>query len=382
MMLNPAPIRIRVRVSLLAVCAVAGLLAAAKVEGRPGRSKDAPNAYHVFGAGWTADSLANLEIGRFQGRMVSYRFRAARSGPVRSVRVYFIFRKLCDGCYANGDGGKIRIEITEDDGTANHQPSNKVLASALVKDPLKEWNRLVEFESPAHLERERLYHIVFSNLVADARQNYVSIDDLYTTEQGNDLQPSAQASDLAVLLKSAEGAGWQVKIQHVPIISINYQDGYQQGQGYMDVKHNAVVVKDGEAARESFEFHAPDRAFEKIAVRVEPMNGRGRVRVDIEIDNGKVLRSTEIDFNTPANQPTWETWRLTPPLTLKEDTRYSLVLTAEGGAAFQLSPLQKGKQYGFDVDSLLGAGYCEIKTGSSWTGCLSRRDLDLPFYFE
>jgi hypothetical protein len=106
----------------------------------------------TFGAGWTAESLANLEIGMNPGRSVSYRFRADHDGAASAVRVFFVFRTICSkGCYAAGDGGAIRVEIRADNGTANHLPASTVLDAALVADPLAQWNRLVQFPQAAPL---------------------------------------------------------------------------------------------------------------------------------------------------------------------------------------------------------------------------------------
>lgn len=70
---------------------------------QPKPEKQPPQS-EIFGVGWTADSLANIEIGRFPGRSASYRFRAKHGGRVGKLRVFFIFRKVCPGCYANGNG--------------------------------------------------------------------------------------------------------------------------------------------------------------------------------------------------------------------------------------------------------------------------------------
>jgi hypothetical protein len=338
--------------------------------------------YSVFGVGWTADSLANLEVGRFAGRMVSYRFRAARDGAVSTIRVFFIFRKLCDGCYANGNGGSVNIDVVSDDGSANHFPSRNVLGSVLVRDPLTEWNRLLRFPKPVKLESGKLYHIVFSNPTADPQHNYVSVDDLYTTFQGSGLQPSGAASELAVLLKSTAKSGWELKPQHVPIVSINYDDGYQQGQGYMDVKHNGIVVNPGESVREVFRISGADRAFKTLAVRLEPMGDQGNVQVKVENESGEDLQASSLNLSNATSSALWKTVDFPKALSLSKGSQYSVVLSAENGARFRISPLQKGKQYGFNVDSLFASGRCEVRFWPIWIGCLGRYDLDLPFYFR
>ncbi len=336
----------------------------------------------VFGAGWTADSLANLEIGRFSGRTVSYRFLAMHSGSVSSVRVFFVFRTICDGCYANGNGGNVTVELKEDDGSSRHVPGSRVLARALVQDPMKQWNRVVELDRPATLQSGKVYHIVFSNPLPSATRNYVSIDDLYTRVEGGDLQPSGEASQLAVLFKTSGAAEWEVKKQHVPILSVNFDDGYRQGQGYIDVKRNAVVVAEGQAARESFTFLYPDRSFRRAAVRVQPTASKGQIELQVSDSEGHILASHQFLINTVADAPTWEIAEFSPPVLFKRLGRYSVTVIPQKGAGFTITPLQKGSTYGFDPDTLFTAGHCETKLATVWIDCLERSDLDIPFYLQ
>lgn len=335
----------------------------------------------VFGVGWTADSLANLEIGRFPGRTVSYRFRATHTGTVSSIRVYFIFRKFCDGCYANGDGGQVAIQFSKDDDSSLHLPGT-VMSSALVTDPTKEWNRLVKLDRPVNLQAGKIYHIVFSNPLTTATKNYVSIDDLFTREPGPGLQPSAQASDLAVLFKSTGKSDWELKEQHVPIVAILFDDGYQQGQGYIDVKHNVVVLSSGQTARESFEFPGPDQTLKRLAVRLQPTNGKGKVTIEFRGPGGQLLAFRDVVVKDVPRLPQWETLEFASPITLKKLGKYDLVIAAKDGAELTVVPLQKGTEYGFNPDTLFKAGHCEIRLTSQWSGCGNRPDLDIPFYLQ
>lgn len=129
----------------------------------------------TYGCAWNADGLANLEIGKYPGRTVSYRFRAEHSVTADKVMVYLVYSTG----YGKGDGGRILLELQSDDGTSNHYPSGTVLASAIVTDPKTQWNRLFVFDKPTVLESGRLYHLVFSNVGSDPVHNYVSIDNLF-----------------------------------------------------------------------------------------------------------------------------------------------------------------------------------------------------------
>ena len=335
----------------------------------------------VFGVGWTVDSLANLEVGRFRGRSVSYRFRAERAGTVSKLRVFFIFRKIGPGEYADGNGGTILIEVVNDDGSAAHLPSREVLASTLVTNPLLQWNREVEFTAPAHLQAGKLYHIVFSNTCPDPVKNYVSVDDLYTTAAGKDLQPSAISSGLTVLFKSTASAGWEEKYQHAPIIAVLYDDGFRQGQGYIDVKHNGLRVEAPDSVREVFTVPETDRRITQLAVRFQPASAHGRVKVTIATESGEALKTALMDWDEPASAYSWKALQL-GTMTLAKNARYTMTLEPETGSSLLISPLQKGAQYGFEVDTLFTEGRCETRSGGQWTGCLQRSDLDIPFYLQ
>ena len=73
--------RVFPRISLRAISAIM-LLIAFWAFSRDGSSQEGSSRHNsrmsrpdTFGAGWTAESLANLEIGMRPGRCVSYRFR-------------------------------------------------------------------------------------------------------------------------------------------------------------------------------------------------------------------------------------------------------------------------------------------------------------------
>ena len=368
--------------AVLGIYVLALLLAGASGLSSQSKSEKLATGTEVFGVGWTADSLSNVEVGRFPGRSVSYRFRAKHSGSITTLRVYFIFRKLCPGCYANGDGGKVSIQLFSDDGTPSHFPSRNMLGSAVVDDPMLQWNREVHLERPVSVRSGELYHIVFSNSSSDPVLNYTSVDDLYTTSVGSGLQPSSSGSDLAVLFKPNGTSPWRLLPQHVPILSIYYDDGYRQGQGYMDVQRDRVVVNDGDAVRELFTVQDTDHRVTSLAVRIDQLTNQGRLTVVVADHSGQPLETATFNLEEDPGSGGWKEYSWQQPLTLKKGDQYSVVLRAEEGSRFRVSPLQKGTQYGFEVDTLFTEGHCEVKTGPLWTECLLRHDLDIPFYFR
>ncbi len=337
----------------------------------------------TFGAGWTAESLANLEIGMNPGRSVSYRFRADHDGAASAVRVFFVFRTICrKGCYAAGDGGVIRVEIREDDGTANHLPTDAVLASALVSNPLAQWNRLVQFPHAATLWAGNLYHFVFTNISEGETANFVSIDDLYTASDGTELQPAACETDLAVLLRVNGAAAWKTRPRHLPIFSLDYDDGFRQGQAHMDVKQAGIAVAPGSSVREVFTVQDATHLVALAGVRVKPLTSAGRLRVMLVDPSGQTIESTTVSPIVPPGQSAWISLPFSSLRSLTKGATYALVLVSEEGGQCLIQPLQNGAQYGFEAESPFTGNHCEVNTGQGWKGCLNRSDLDIPFFFR
>ncbi len=227
-----------------------------------------------------------------------------------------------------------------------------------------------------------LYHIVFSNIAPDPVGNYVSVDDLYTSTAGAGLQPSAVASEMSVLLKSYDKAPWQLKEQHVPIFCLRYDDGHQQGQGYMDVKASGVMVEDGMAVREVFTVGNYDRSVSSLAVRIVRLSEMGRLKVVVRNGSDEPMKTLSTNLSGPGGLAGWVQFSLEQPLTLIKATRYSVELIPEDGASFRVLPLQQGGQYGFAVYSPFVESHCEARVNIAWTGCMQRKDLDIPFYFR
>ncbi len=334
----------------------------------------------TFGAGWTADGLANLEIGRFVGRTISYRFLSDHTGTFSALELYFVFRTICDGCYADGDGGIIQIQIHTDDGTSAHLPSSTILGSTIVQNPFLQWNRLVSFAPSVPLNAGSLYHIVFTNLSSDPVHNYVSINDVYTSVSGFNLQPVTTDTNLAVLLKN-QGSPWQLNTNHVPIFSLHFDDGFRQGQGYIDVKHNSMQVSGTTQVAEVFTVKDTNHTVSQLSVRLDPLSYTGNVQVVLANALGQPLETGSFAFSA-ANQYSyaWMTYSF-PKITLTLGSTYYIVLSAQNGGQFELSPMEQGAYYGFLTETFF-ASECEVPSGAIWVGCLGQTNLDLPFYFR
>lgn len=334
----------------------------------------------TFGPGWVADSLANYEIGRFTGRLASYRFRADHTGTFKSIEVYFAFQSLCDGCYANGNGGIIQVQVQTDDGTASHLPSGVVLGTAVITDPMKQWNRVVTLDTTVNAQSGTLYHIVFTNLSPDPVHNYTSIDTLYNAAGGTDSQPAAYTADLAVLTQADANHPLQVDTCRVPIFTVTYDDGYHQGQFYIDVRKNTVVGATGFPVSEAFIVKDAKHVVSSLSIRLSPMVAAGKISVAVANNTNQILALGTIDLtNAIPNVYNWYTIAF-PQISLFRGA-YTIVMQPSNGAQFYISPIQQGTLYGFQWETIY-TGQCQVMSSSKWSGCLGRTDLDIPFYFR
>ena len=335
----------------------------------------------TFGAGWTGDSLSNVEIGRFMGRTVSYRFRANHTGTFSAVELYLIFRTICDGCYANGDGGIIQVQIQTDDGTANHLPAGILLGTAIISNPMLQWNRVVTFDQSVAVQENTLYHMVFTNLSSDPVHNYVSINNLYNVAGGSDSQPSANTVDLAALIKPDSNHPMQVNTHLVPIFSLLFDDSYRQGQIYMDVRPNSLLGASSTQIAEEFLVNDANHTVSSLSVRLSPLVTQGDIRVTVLDSSNQMLASGVIDLtHVLSNGYNWYTVSF-PSISLVKGAGYSVVMTAENGAQYYIAPMQQGMTYNFQWERRY-AGECEVLSAGQWKGCLGRTDLDIPFYFR
>ena len=363
-----------------------------------GRIVDTFDAYAVhlyrlipdtYGCPWNADGLANLEIGKQQGRRISFRFRAEHSGELESAALYLVFRALG---YYHGDGGQVLLELQTDDGTPEHRPSGTVVASSLVQDPMAKWNRTFTFDKPPRLIKGELYHIVLSNPAPDPVQNYVSVDCLHNSRRTPHVQPGVADTDLAVLWKQSGEAEWSASRGHTPIFVLKYATGAVQGQGYTDALAQSGVCRiTGDAkVRETIDVSGSSRRVGSLWVRLRRQGLPGPLTLALQQADGSLIESTSIPAGAISEDYSWIGCKLRSNPALKSGGGYVVELSASGpeadpaGGAYETFPLQEGGQYGFGCPGVFTDGSFQFTTdGLEWQypRGAGRTDFDLQFYF-
>lgn len=339
----------------------------------------------VYGCPWNADSLGNLQIGKAIGRRISYRFRAATNKDLASVRVYLIFRTDVRE-YGRGNGGQVRLELQSDDDTDSHHPSGKTLAETLVIDPMKQERegrisyRLFTFSHPVRLEAKHLYHLVFSNPAPDPVNNYVSIDDLYSTVRKPQVQPGISDTDLAVIYQYSARDSWAINYAHTPIFCLYFTDGTYGGQAYINARSQSLLcrIAGPNQVREVFTVSGSDRNVTHVRVRLRKCGQSGNLTLQLHEDR-HVMETVILSTSAVGGNFDWAVFRFTTTHLLKAGHSYTLLLTAPDGDAYEIYPLQKGTKNGFLSPLLFNDGHFEYTTGGAWQD--ERKGCDLQFYF-
>jgi hypothetical protein len=324
-----------------------------------------------YGSGFSADSLANTVVGGPSGNVVSYRFQARYTTPLRAFRVFFIWSATHSG-YGAGVGGVMRADLMADDGTAAHLPKGPVLASTTYGPVIthQDFYPEIRFPQPVALKGGGLYHLVFTDVDADPVANYVSLDTLYTDAQTAPMQPVIADAAFAVLFRTASGP-WTLRQGYTPTLELDFDTG-SQGNGYMEVwSTNPKTISGRASVRESFKVTGPTRVFSTVLVRVKRVAGSGPIALRLEEANGAVVAETEVGGGTvPSGVSTWLTAHFPVSYALHTGIAYRLVLSCDAGTVYSAFPIRKGLDKGFSTSTVFPDGHAEFTTTApdGWAG--------------
>ena len=342
-----------------------------------------------YGSGLGSDGLANTVIGVQWGNIVSYRFRAGHSGALQQIHVYLIQNHVG---YSFGTGGQIQVTVNADDGTSAHNPSSTVLATYLLSNPLAAtpsiYFPIFVFSAPPTLVQGQLYHIVFTNVDPNPVSNYLSIDALYYANPSTPAQPTISDLDFAELLGDPSGS-WTPRKGYTPILQLDYQDGWTELNGYMEVWVGVPQNISGTSqVRETITVTGAQKTVSSASIRVARTSGTDPLIVRLENGDGTVIEQGEIPAaSIPVSSYAWATVNFSAGHTLLAGQTYHLQLGAASTSTYQAYPIRKGVAYGFQNTTYFPDGYAQFNQGGSWVGwtqwgVTNRTDGDLQFYFN
>src|SRR3984893_7565481 len=263
-----------------------------------------------YGPGLGSDGLANTIVGGPWGNIVSYRFRAAHTGLLQQIHVYLIPNHTG---YSAGTGGKLQVTVNADDGTPAHNPSSTVLASYLLSNPLAAtpsiYFPIFVFPAPATLLQGQLYHIVFTNVDPNPTTNYLSVNALYYENPSTPAQPTISDMDAAVLLGGPSGM-WTPRKGYTPILQLDYQDGWTEFIGYMEVWVGVPQSISGASeVRETITVTGAQKTVSSASIRVARTSGNDPLIVLLENGDGTVIEQGEIPAALiPITSPVSYVW--------------------------------------------------------------------------
>ena len=345
------------------------------------------------------DSLANLVVGVEAGlaRVVSQRFRAPSSDHVSTVKAYFISSGDRPG-YSLGNGGKIRVSIYPDDGSAAHRPD-------LGKSPLAQGIHIpqlangqpaggffpeVQLNSSLPLQSGTLYHILYENIDTNPAANYVSVNNSLTWSENGRPARWAHPHDLAVLLGmrpvgSSQGYDWDEYSTgtsdrsdpfEIPIFQVTLASGAIFGNSDMEtgnVDYRHWRVKADRPIRERIK-PAADRIVSGLSVMTAASQG-GSLKWEIK-EGSTVLVEGLINQSTPNFSSTsfwsaggrfkWYDVALPRNVTLRAGGTYDLVFTPMGGSEWVFADERNGADYGFQWPASFNESQAQHLASGSW----------------
>jgi hypothetical protein len=348
-----------------------------------------------YGSGLGSDSLGNTTIGPNQNEL-SYRIRVQHTGYISAVQPYLIMDHTG---YWGGTSGSILVSIQTDDGTSSHNPSGQILTSSLLNDPdavptPTRYFPTFTFPAPAAVTAGELYHVVFQNMDPNPTVNYVSVDALYQAAAPTPAQPTMSDTDCAVLLYanySVVGTMWKPRQGYTPILQMDFEDGFTEGFGYMEVWVGAPEPISGTASvRETFTVSGAPKTVSSMAVRVARTSGSDPLTMRLETGAGTLIEqgpvaAASVPIGTSATYY-WVSYQFANPHTLATGQSYHLVLQSPATSVYQAYPIRKGLAYGYNTTTYFPDGYAQFLQSGTWVGwtqwgVTDRTDGDLQFYF-
>jgi hypothetical protein len=334
-------------------------------------------AQSYYGTYYAANSLSNIQVGKYPNQEVDIRFLAEHTGYVERIRL-FIAR---GPGYSDGTGGQLKISLETDDGTILHRPSGNILASYLDLNPLINGthNVVYTFNNPAKLTAGKLYHIHFTNPDSNPMNNWVSINFIYSTSGTFDRMPVTKILNLAVLRK--EGlTPFKDQTDYTPLYALFYSDSTQTGQGYHfagvqtpnDISGNDFKV------RSNFTVSGGDKIVTKVWARIKKVSGNEDLIMRLEETDGSLIEEVVVPNSEISSSMGWISKKFISNHKLLNGSNYHLTLYTGNSTTYQTFWMQNG---GLDWVIMFPDGEYQYTTtgGTKWS---SNIWYDAQIFFE
>jgi hypothetical protein len=386
---------------------------------------DTPALFRSYGNPQIALSLADTEVGGRAIDAASLLVRFPHGGTLDAVRPFIIYRPGDvgnDSYYHKGDGSTVEFRLEADDGTPEHNPSGEVLArtgnviggpeiykgsgpddARVGGDPDDDGNfRKFSFIEPVRVEANTWYHLVMYNTGNDARNNFVSYDNLNSGGRPrSDAVPLFGELDFSVKYRS--GGTWKDRSEQWAIGEFYFTDAMAYGNGYMEVgsvngpDRVSNYVSPEQSVRQRFT-PPNDLIVTEAHVGAMHVSGNNALTLPLTDSEGTTLWSGQAgDFptGTPSGNDRGRTSVVTaafrgdgsvPSLALTGGQTYFLEVGSTGGT-HTVTGLRDGSvSWNFSPDTSV-VGQAELRVGSGdwagWTLAANRNvrdEFDISFY--
>ena len=315
----------------------------------------------LWGPGlFVMDALADINIGTVKGLqyLVAHRFRAPASGTIASIRPYW----TSGAGYAAGNGGKISVRITADDGSSGHLPNltaaplgTGVYEPGLVlgRHIFSSFSDTVKLSALAPVRAGNLYHVVYENLAPNPSSDYIGVNHMVTVEKNGHPARWLQTSDWAALFafRKAFGAPFEWKdvtsnsssgLYYAPILEVTMSNGLVFGAVKVEAGNiegaGQWIVTAASPIREQF---MPRMTKNVVGFSVQTATASaGELEWTLR-DGAKVLASGSIT-EPAANYASVFNTRLTQGIYTWYDVAFGAVVTMNAGASYDLELRPKG----------------------------------------
>jgi hypothetical protein len=263
-----------------------------------------PNLYNenlpfnglFYGFPFSCDHIQLSRIGgKEYGNLLSFRFRAERSGKVS----YVVYNNRYDpegNGYSSGDGGRIHAEFRADDGSVRHHPQNAVLAKTESHTPGSNppWRKLT-FSSPVTVEAGKLYHVVF----VQESGNYASTNAAGTIKGYDNVFGPYWGNDNGSFHKLESwypnGALRTPRRWSQSYMSLGYTDGTEVGTGGWCIADNYPTIGGSRRIRQVFTVQGPDRDVNGVWFRAARKSGNTQPMIfELKNAGGAVIWSKQV----------------------------------------------------------------------------------------
>lgn len=345
-----------------------------------------PQYGSLYGIWNPMNGVGNLRLW-LEPTIASFRFRAKRTGYIRSVR----WSNTTGAGYSSGDP-QARISLQADDGSSLHRPTGTILSQCPTFLPAKSDNAgtLSTFSTPYQVTAGQLYHVVFETLGPGSGDTW-SINCIVMQNGQASPRWGSGALDMGALFFnngswSTQG-GIAMHPGYYPIMELAYSDTAggaivdRQGQGFVSLSDPVYQITGDTQVRERIVVSGGDRTVVGVIVFCERVQGTGTspLIASLESTPGTPLATATFpatDFVTgdgirnhdPTPRPAERLF--TVARTLSDGGTYYLRLSTDAGTTYMTEAATKGSGWGYDPSLCFGDGAFQRGTGGA-TGSFS-----------